>query len=477
MPENLNRTDKIALLAGAAAALALLACTALLFRHGFDFTDEGSYLLAMERPREYPTLPVLAFFFFQPLYLFLGKNVALLRAVWFGMTFLAALAASRSFVNAFFSRSERPPATAAWPLAAALAAAGPAAFLTLWLPTPNYNSLNFVGICLFASGLIDLMAAGNALQGKEASSDAPPGSPAGGAVRAVAPRLMMAFGVWLSFLGRPFTAPALMLVALLAAARAGLARSLIMPAAVAAGLLLASAYWTDGSLWALSERFLSASRELGQYGTHDSLKLLNLDPGAAWRFLGGPFAPLFFCLFLWGFALGPAGSAAPGASRFGTLAILAPPAALALLVFTPFPFSLFGWPKAVAGHHLWAAPCGAFVRALLPSARTKAPRPPLNPPDPPGEPELQEPPVRPDTPDSRAPKAPLDFPVSPASPDVPPAPPPKRPGAFCAPALFAAALAYALGSNNPLVTATSAASFFIALGFMALLSRAAPGRS
>ncbi|MDR1035230.1 MAG: hypothetical protein LBT40_01245 [Deltaproteobacteria bacterium] len=418
MSETSDKADTFALRAGLTAAVALFVATELLFRHGFDFTDEASYLLSMDRPREYATLHTLYQFVCRPLYLALGGNVALLRAFWFAIMFVAALALCRSFVSAVWTGGLPPPRTVTLTLPFTLATAGTASFLTLWLPTPNYNSLNFLGICLFATGFIDLHSSVAPQISTRPSGSRPSARHAG----LMAPQLMMAFGVWLSFMGRAYTAPALMLIALVAAFPKKDFRPLLLPAIVAAGLLFLTSLWTDGSPLALLERFLEANRERGLFGTHNRLMLLT--PGTAWtaRYLAGPFTALFLVLFIWGFALTPGRD---GRTLRSTIALGVPAAGLAVLIFTRFPYELFGWAKTVAGHHLWAAPCGAYLRSQLNAKQTAA---------------------------HGGPEPGLTVPIG----------------------LLAMTFAYPLGSNNPLLNSTSSAALFMTLAFLALLSGRVP---
>ncbi|MDR1081627.1 MAG: hypothetical protein LBQ79_11895, partial [Deltaproteobacteria bacterium] len=425
-----ERADTFALRAGLVAALALFAATELLFRHGFDFTDEGAYLLGMDRPWEYTTLHQLASFVFRPLYLLLGGSVFLLRAVWFAVMFAAAAMLCRSFVAAVWTPYGRPPRPALRTLPFALAAAGTGCFLNIWLPTPNYNSLNFFGICLFATGFLDLHSSGSSLprNGQDgipvpASPSPLPGTPSAPGTL-LAPRLLMAAGVWFSFMGRAYTAPALMFLALLAALRAKDVRPLLLPALVAAGLLLLTSFWTDGSPQALLERFLAASRERHEFGSHNWLNVVNLEPAWTLRYLGGPFTPVFLGFLLWGFALGPDRK---GGTLGGPVALAVPPLALVCLIFTDFPFGYYGWAKTVSGHNLWAVPCGAYLRTLA-TGRTGG------------------------TGEAGGP--------TPAS----------GPGLLVPLGLMYMALAFTFGSNNPLLVVTSLSALFIALGFCALLA-------
>ncbi|MDR1041411.1 MAG: hypothetical protein LBR80_14885 [Deltaproteobacteria bacterium] len=420
--------DTFLLRAGPFAAFILLAALVLLFRRGFDFSDEGSYLLAMARPQEYPTFHLLANFLYHPLYWCLGQDVTLLRTLWLAISFSAALALTRSFLKSAWSLQGSPPPSRALRYLSVSFASWSAAFLTIWLPTPNYNSLNFAAICLFAAGLLELVAWPEPSRTKPSADTAgayPFRQEGNGSITAASqpglrPLLLLALGVWLSFLGRPFTAPALILVAALAVTRAGRARQLVLPATLSFFLLIATALYADGSLLTFIDRFLEASRDATILGSHHPMKLVTAAPEFTWAFLKGPFTPLFLSLWLCGFAMAPVRGED---STRSLLSMLLPPTALIALIFTPFLLTLLGWPKAISGHHLWAPPCGAFVRELLTHRKEW-------------------------------------HPVG-------------RTG-LAAAVLLVLPPAYSLGSNNPLIIATSTAAFFPALGFTLLAARLAP---
>jgi hypothetical protein len=256
------------LTAGTAAVALLAGALFFQFRRGFDFTDEGAQPLSIARPRDYPSLHSLSCFILNPLYEATGRNLALFRSAWLVLTFSAAFALAASCVRAFCPLQAGPPRAFLLALALLLSA-GSVTYLAIWFTTPDYNSLNFIAVCLFAKGILDLAAArrrprpepdlpGGPTPSKALSSAAPgypeaPGpSPAEWKPSAqasfLAGQLCLACGVWLSFMARPFTAPALILIAFLGAAggRGPGPRALLLPAAAAFGLLAFTVVYVDG---------------------------------------------------------------------------------------------------------------------------------------------------------------------------------------------------------------------------------------
>jgi hypothetical protein len=395
-----------------------------MFRRGYDFTDEGSYLLIMARPREYPTYHLLTGFLFHPLYQLLDGAVAPLRIAWLAAVTLSALCLSLAAVRAAWPPEARPPASLLWPLSVTLAASS-AAYLVIWLPTPNYNSLNLAAACLFGAGFL----------GYPAETPPPAGKPPpreGRSRAAPLPALLVAAGIWLSFLARPFTAAAMAaLVALrpLADRRCGL-RSIVLPGLAAAALLAATAIYVDGSFAAFAGRYFTAAFEEGLAGAHSPGTLLVPDPAYALGLAGTPLGPCFLLLFLYGFSLGPsaggggrAEAAGSGPSAWNLLRLLLPPACLCLLALG---YTGHWWYSQASGHLLWAAPLGALARC--PAARRGTPRPGR-----------------------------------------------RGPGAAAPLLLLPLLPAYALGSNNGLTVATSAGAFVWQAALLAVLARLYPG--
>src|ERR1700694_4958453 len=174
--------------------LICLACTLLTLgwilgncTRGFDFTDEGYYLVWMARPFRYDWSPTQFGFIYHPLYNLLGGNIELLRQanvlIIFGLGWLLAHTFLRiGLPNVRESRFQLAV------LSAAIAIV-PLMQLKLWLPTPNYNSLCLQALLLTVTGAL--------LAGPHRSRAADCGW------------ILIAIGGWLALMAKPSTAAAL----------------------------------------------------------------------------------------------------------------------------------------------------------------------------------------------------------------------------------------------------------------------------
>lgn len=197
---------------------------------GFDLSDEGSYLNSIVDPGLYRSTATQYGWFYHPLYLATGMNLALLRGANLLLTFgLAALFGHRLL--------GWPPASSA--PGQRLIALGLAAMVGVsasvcagaWLTTPNYNWLNLQGLLIAAIALERLSE------------------------RGVDPRYLawagLGLGGWMVFLAKPTSAVLLAIAALgflVATGRVKQWRGLAVAAAVAAALLCVTAFGLDGSI-------------------------------------------------------------------------------------------------------------------------------------------------------------------------------------------------------------------------------------
>ncbi|MGY4237945.1 hypothetical protein ACVIIW_006892 [Bradyrhizobium sp. USDA 4449] len=152
-----ERFEAAASWASLAASICLLIWVLLLCRHGFEFTDEGFYLNWIAGPHAYPASITQFGFVYHPLYRLLGHNVALLRQANVLSIFLCAFLLALTTLHTL--RAGRSETGSNLPVRglftpAFVTASGALAFLDLWLPTPNYNSLAFTSLMVTAIGAI-----------------------------------------------------------------------------------------------------------------------------------------------------------------------------------------------------------------------------------------------------------------------------------------------------------------------------------
>lgn len=176
----------------AGAALLLLAMLWRRMGQGFDFSDEGLYLIWIARPWTYDTSFSQFGYIYWPLYELLGGSVSGLRRA--NLLITGVLTAAPLWVLIRSAQRTIGP----W-VAAAIVLALSCAVLTTyhqWTPTPSYNSLNLNGLLLAVLGLTLIATAEH---GQRATLGA----------------ILLGFGGWLTWSAKPTTSIVLALVATL----------------------------------------------------------------------------------------------------------------------------------------------------------------------------------------------------------------------------------------------------------------------
>lgn len=223
-----------------AATVVLLAWVLLRCRSGFDFTDEGFYLNWISSPQDYRGSVSQFGFVYHPLYLIVGGDIALLRQANVLTIFASAFALCITLIQQIFGqRIHFESSHYACMLAVAfIVAAGSLTFFDLWLPTPSYNSLNFLSLMLAGIGVL--------LTGGELSK------------RSVVGWILVGAGGGLSFLAKPTSAAVLglLVVAYLVMAEKWTRRGLLISILAAILVLMISALAIDGSIAIFMDRIL-----------------------------------------------------------------------------------------------------------------------------------------------------------------------------------------------------------------------------
>ena len=254
--------QRIILSVSAAGSVLMLGWMLWYSRYGFDFTDEGFYLVWMANPFNYSLSATQFGFIYHPLYEFLAGNIAAIRQanilITFGLTWtLGNVFLGTVFVTQSLDRTPRFIISGA----VATGAAASHVFSGMWVATPNYNSLTLQSLLITATGLL--------LAGKYVDR------------KSIVGWLLIGIGGWLAFMAKPTTAVALGLCTgfyLLFAGRFSL-RLLGISVAIAAGLIVLSAFAIDRSIIAFVDRLkggaemyhmLSTDHEAGQMFRVDS---------------------------------------------------------------------------------------------------------------------------------------------------------------------------------------------------------------
>lgn len=237
----------------------LLGWLTLSSRHGFDFTDEGYYLVWMAHPWRYDWSVSQFGFVYHPLYWLLDGNIALLRQanvfLTFGLAWLMCAAMLRLVVEpSSLSRLDLGA------VSAALATSGLAVF-HFGLITPSYNSLTMQALLACGAGMAWVVREN-------------PRQQLWGA-------LLIGLGGALAFLAKPSTAVVLggCVAAYLVLARALTLRVALAAVGSAAILLVISALLIDGSIAAFVERLKIGVEYSRLSGAGYSMgELLRIDP-------------------------------------------------------------------------------------------------------------------------------------------------------------------------------------------------------
>jgi hypothetical protein len=269
-PKLCGIAERMALVAALAAGLALLGWVLWACGRGFDFSDEGFYLLSISEPWLYQASVLQFGFIYHPLYLLCDGDLSLLRRANVALTFGVACLLGAVFYSKLASdETVSKWRTGIW---SCILATSSLAFFSPWLPTPSYNSLAFQALLLGTTGLI----------WAEREVDR----------RSVTGWLFGGVAIALAFWAKPTTALAFSILAgayLWASKKFRL--SLFCVSLGATGLLLAAGAWLiDGSVGAFAERLLLGARDLqtlqARYAVSDMLRwdTLYLSERGKWIF-------------------------------------------------------------------------------------------------------------------------------------------------------------------------------------------------
>ena len=246
------------LVASAGISLVVVGWVLWYCRYGFDFADEGFYLVWIANPFKYAISATQFGYFYHPIYLLLNGSLVALRIANVLLTFLLAWWVAALCLAEIFER-DMLPRPARIVIAAAIGTTA-FMFLRLWLPTPSYNWLAFQSILVVVGGM--LLAE---------RRDSP---------RSQIGWVLIGVGGWMAFLAKPTTAAALGVVVLVYLAWSGKLRlgGFAITVLVAVALCVITAFAIDGSLLRFADRLLAASKQGRLLGAgHTLLKSFRLD--------------------------------------------------------------------------------------------------------------------------------------------------------------------------------------------------------
>lgn len=267
-------TTKASLPAVGLAGLALVVWTLWWMKNGFDITDESYYVLWIQDPGNYSVSGSQFGSVYQPLYYILGQDVISLRRVNFLITVALGTTVSVLILKDLIRRKSRPDYSVLKPtgiLTLGFAIASTSVTVNfLWLPTPNYNILTLQGLMVVVIGL--------ALANRNTSR------------RSVVGWVLLAAGIWLTFLAKPTSAVAAGIVALLVliAARKLSLMPVLISVATGFGLAIATAFVISGSIGGFISRVSDGATATNLMGGHEASGLLNSMVKKFWFGLESP---------------------------------------------------------------------------------------------------------------------------------------------------------------------------------------------
>lgn len=226
--------------------------------YGFDFTDEGYYLVWIATPKLYDWSLSQFGYLYHPFYMLLKGDIVLLRIFNVCLTFLLSwllvyLVIRGSFSGSVLDKIKRF-------LISFCFAVGGLVFFNFWIPSPSYNSLNLQALLIAAAGLF--------IAQKRISREC------------VIGWLLIGLGGWLAFMAKPSTAAALGFIAIIYLFISNKINILMMVlcALLVSTLFVGSALLIDGSLIGFERRMQTALDFLSYLGGgHTFREILRFD--------------------------------------------------------------------------------------------------------------------------------------------------------------------------------------------------------
>jgi hypothetical protein len=259
--------------------------------NGLDLTDEGSILNLILYPWEYDAIAFQFGFLYHFLSNALGNNIYYLRLIIASTIFISNFVLILFILKLFFKNNIYNNKYITIMLSFILSAVSLGVYV-LWLPTPNYNLLNYNALAITLIGICLVQLAQNSSQNRLARSW--PGW------------VLIGVGGWLVFMAKPQSAAGLAVLVTLWAWLSGSFRlkGFVLAAGLAFGLLLLAGLSLDGSVAAFVARYRLALRVESLSGSHHVLKPLTLRAADLAELFSWRLAACLALLLAWGTCLG-----------------------------------------------------------------------------------------------------------------------------------------------------------------------------
>jgi hypothetical protein len=270
-------------------SVAILSLFITFLNHGFDFSDEGFYLNSILDPWIYDITSSQFGFIYHFLFNILYNNISNFRLITFIILFLCTFIYLYFLIKKYFFYNINNPIFLI--SLAFIFSVFSVLIYSLWLPTPNYNLLNYTGLLITTIGILLVDYYRNSLK-KHLR-------------RSLFGWLAIGLGGFLVFMAKPQSAVGLAVMVVLWAWHSKLfsLKGAALAVASSFGLLLASGVILDGSIDEFINRYQMALMMTKVAKSHDVAELLVLSPS----FLKAAYGPktLIFlaALLVWGAAL------------------------------------------------------------------------------------------------------------------------------------------------------------------------------
>jgi hypothetical protein len=261
------------------------------FSYGLDLSDEGCSLNIILDPWEYDVISTQFGILYHFLFVILDNNIFYLRLITASAIFISNFILIILILKLFFKNNIYNNKYITTMLAFILSAVSLVVYV-LWLPTPNYNLLNYNALTITLIGICLVQLAQNSGRNRLARSW--PGWALIGA------------GGYLVFMAKPQSAASLAVLVTLWAWLSGSFRlkGFVLAAGLAFCLLLLAALSLDGSVAAFVARYQLALRVESLSGAHQVWKPLTIKAADGVEIFTWRLAAFLALLLAWGTCLG-----------------------------------------------------------------------------------------------------------------------------------------------------------------------------
>ncbi|MDR1085455.1 MAG: reticulon family protein [Deltaproteobacteria bacterium] len=336
-----NNYIKVTIIGSFIIGLFVLYFLVNLFNYGFDTTDEASYLQFISYPDLFNATMSQYGFLYNLLFKLTNFNIPIIRLINFITLFIFTFIFNYLFICK--SSTNIHKINIYYIIISFILSFSFFSLYTIWLPTPNYNLLNFNSIIITIIGMS--IVSNNAFKTKYIYFG----------------WIIIGLGGWLTFLAKPTTAAALGLMVLIwvAGQKSMKFKLLFISIFTSLILLFLTALYIDGSIDLFIERYKEITYEDNLAGTHSFATIITINLRDLFRFIFKLEYILFFILLLYiGFIISKNLSKISSINVLYVLFVCS----LSLYIFI-CKYETLRWYALSAGHLTWAPALGAIIHS------------------------------------------------------------------------------------------------------------------